>query len=156
LNEFNTILGKAELAGKADHGAMQALGQELVNFYASEVSRIGRDVMQYQVDVWNRHNEQAFNVLKNDPELGGNRINTTLGNAKYVLEQFGGSKAEQDRLMASLDRSGISHNRDFVALLHRMSERYREPEPVSPNLPSVRTNEPGQRNWYDTVDVPKA
>lgn len=152
LSEFNTILGKAELSGKADHAAMQALGQELVDFYAREVDRIGREVTKHQVDVWNRHCEQEFNVLKNDAELGGNRINTTLGNAKYVLEQFGGSKAEQDRLMASLDRSGISHNRDFVALLHRMFERYREPEPVSPNLPSVAANQPGQRNWYQTVD----
>jgi hypothetical protein len=152
LSDFNTILGKAELAGKADHATMQALGQELVNFYAQEVDRIGREVMKYQVDVWNRHCEQEFNVLKNDPAIGGNRIDTTLGNAKYVLEQFGGSKDEQSRLMASLDRSGISHNRDFVALLHRMYERYREPEPVQPNLPSMPARQPGQRNWYETVD----
>ena len=156
LGEFNTILGKAELAGKADHAAMQALGQDLVNFYGQEMARVSREVMQYQVDVWNRHCEQEFNVLKNDPEIGGNRIDTTLGNAKYVLEQFGGSKDEQTRLMASLDRSGISHNRDFVALLHRMFERYREPEPVQPNLPSVAAKQPGQRNWYETVDGGKA
>jgi hypothetical protein len=153
LKEFNTILGEAELNGKADHAAMQQLGQKVMDLYAGEVQRIGEQVMKYQVDTWNRHLETELNVLKSDPALGGNRIDTTLGNAKYVLEQFGGSKDEQDRFMATLDRSGVSSNRDFVALLNRMFERYREPEPVSPNLPSVKARVPGQRSWYDTVDV---
>lgn len=151
LGDFNTLLGKAELAAKTDtHAAMQALGQDLVSFYASEVQRISQDISKYQVDVWTRHVEQEFSQLKADPALGGNRIDTTLGNAKYVLEQFGGSKEEQARFMATLDRSGVSSNRDFVALLNRMFERYREPEPVSPNLPSVQAKQPGQRNWYES------
>lgn len=155
LKEFNTILGEAELSGKADHAAMQQLGQKIMDLYAGEVQRISQDVQKYQVDVWNRHLESEFSALKADPSLGGNRIDTTLGNAKYVLEQFGGSKEEQDRFMATLDRAGVSSNRDFVALLNRMHERYREPEPVSPNLPSVKAKVPGQRSWYDTVDVGK-
>lgn len=153
LKEFNTILGEAELSGKADHAAMQQLGQKMMDLYAQEVQRIGQQVQQYQVDVWNRHLESELNVLKSDPELGGNRIETTLGNAKYVLEQFGGSRDEQDRFMAVLDRAGVSSNRDFVALLNRMFERYREPQPVPSNLPSVPAKSPGQRNWYDTVDL---
>lgn len=155
LAEFNTILGEAEISGKADHAAMQALGQRMMDLYAGEVERIGKQVQQYQVDVWNRHLEGELNVLKSDPELGGNRIDTTLGNAKYVLEQFGGSKEEQDRFMAVLDRAGVSSNRDFVALLNRMHERYREPQPVPPNLPGSKTaaKGPGSKGWYDTVDV---
>lgn len=155
LAEFNTILGEAELTGKADHAAMQQLGQKIMDLYAGEVQRIGEQVQQYQVDVWNRHLESELNVLKSDPQLGGNRIDTTLGNAKYVLEQFGGSKDEQDRFMAVLDRAGVSSNRDFVAMLNRMHERYREPEPVPPNLPSVKPNNrgSGSKGWYDTVDV---
>lgn len=155
LAEFNTILGEAELAGGAKHEAMQALGQKVMDLYAGEVQRIGEQVQKYQVDVWNRHLETELNVLKSDPELGGNRIDTTLGNAKYVLEQFGGSKEEQDRLLAAWDRAGVSSNRDTIALLNRMFERYREPEPVPPNLPSVKPNNrgAGQKGWYDTVDV---
>lgn len=155
LKEFNTLLGEAEVSGKADHAAMQQLGQKMMDLYANEVQRIGKEVTQYQVDVWNRHLETELNVLKSDPELGGNRIDTTLGNAKYVLEQFGGSKAEQDRFMATLDRAGVSSNRDFVALLNRMFERYREPEPIPSNLPSTKAKDrgAGQKGWYDTVDV---
>lgn len=155
LKEFNTILGEAEISGKADHAAMQQLGQKIMDLYAGEVQRISQEVSKYQVDVWNRHLESEFNGLKSDPALGGNRIDTTLGNAKYVLEQFGGSKEEQDRFMATLDRSGVSSNRDFVALLNRMHERYREGEHVPPNLPSTKSKDraAGQKGWYDTLDV---
>ena len=153
VGAFNAILGQFELDSKADHARVQALGQSLVDFYHTEVQRIGEQVMQHQRDVWNRHNETLINELKSDPELGGNRIQTTLGNAKYVLEQFGGSADEQKALLAELDNAGVSNSRRFIALLNRMYERYREPAPVQPNLPAARaTNQPGARNWYDRVD----
>lgn len=157
LAQFNDILAETELSGKADHAVMQQMGQKLMDLYANEAQRIANDFRQYQVDVWNRHLESEVSSLKADPQLGGNRIDTSLGNAKYVLEQFGGSKEEQTRFMEKLDRSGISSSIEFVSLLNRMHERYREPQPVSPNLPSQKTNTgPGARGWYDSVDVGKA
>ena len=154
LAQFNDILGEAELSGKADHAAMQQMGQKLMDLYASETQRIANDFRQYQVDVWNRHLESEVSNLKADQTYGGNRIDTSLGNAKYVLEQFGGDKQEQARFMEKLDRSGISSSIEFVSLLNRMYERYREPQPVHPNLPTSKPNgnQPGQRNWYDKVD----
>lgn len=154
VQAFNDILGEAELSGKADHAVMQQIGQKMMDLYASEAARIANDFRQYQVDVWNRHLEGEVSKLKADPQYGGNRIDTSLGNAKYILEQFGGDKAEQARFMEKLDRSGISSSVEFVALLNRMHERYREPQPVAPNLPTSKTNgnQPGQRNWYDKVD----
>jgi hypothetical protein len=157
VEAFNEILGEAELSGKADHAVMQQIGQKLMDMYADEVQRVANDFRKYQVDVWNRHLESEVGKLKADTQYGGNRIDTSLGNAKYILEQFGGTKDEQARFMEKLDRSGISSSVEFVALLNRMHERYREPQPVQPNLPSQKTNTgPGARGWYDTVDVGKA
>ena len=158
LAAFNDILAETELSGKADHAAMQQMGQKLMDMYAGEAQRIANDFRTYQVDVWNRHLESEVSKLKADPQLGGNRIDTSLGNAKYVLEQFGGSKEEQTRFMEKLDRSGISSSIEFVALLNRMHERYREPQPVSPNLPMTKSGGrgPGEKGWYETVDIGKA
>jgi hypothetical protein len=154
LAAFNDILGEAEISGKADHAVMQQIGQKLMDMYSAETQRIATEFQKYQVDVWNRHLESEVSKLKADAQLGGNRIDTSLGNAKYILEQFGGSKEEQTRFMEKLDRSGISSSIEFVALLNRMHERYREPQPVPPNLPTPKANggQPGQRNWYDKVD----
>lgn len=146
VGEFNGILGKFELATKADHAATQALGQELVNFHAQEVMRVVQERDQYQRDVWNRLNETRINELKSDPEIGGNRVETTLGNAKYVIEQFGGSKDEQAKLLAEMDNGGVSNSVRLIRFLNNIFERYREPTPVPPNPPSLPKGQ--GRNWY--------
>lgn len=160
LDKFNGILGKAELAGKADHAAMQALGQELVDFYQTEVSRIGQQVAKYQVDVWNRTVEQRVNDLKKDSELGGNRIETSLGNAKYALESLvpGFSKEDAAEWIKVADAGGVSHHRLTIKLLNKIYEMFAEPEPVNEGLKPVnnQTKSPGQRGWYDSVDGQKA
>lgn len=153
LDKFNQLLGETELAGKADHKAMQDLGQKLVDFHAEEMQRIANDVRQYQVDVWNRHKEDLINKFKSDPEIGGNRINTTLGNAKYAFENYLGLNGEQRKdLLVALDNAGVSDHPEFIRGLNNLYERLKPPEPVQPNLPSGQKSG-RQRNWYDTQDV---
>ena len=153
LGEFNTILAGTEVAGKADHAAMQELGQKLVDFYRDEVGRISEAVAANQRNVWNRLTEQRFNELKNDAELGGNRIDTTLGNAKYALEALVGlSKQEASQLISVMDAGGVSHHRLAIKMLNNIYELLREPEPVPPQLPSMPSREAGQRGWYNSLD----
>jgi hypothetical protein len=153
LKEFDSLLGTFETGAKAEHGQVEALRQNLVNFYHTEVQRIGEQVAKHQVDVWNRMKEGWINDLKSDPQLGGNRIDTTLGNAKYAFENYLGlNKQQQDQLMTILDNAGVSSHPLLVRGLHGLYQRFREPEPVSPNppIPQNKGKEPGQRGWYDS------
>jgi hypothetical protein len=155
VGEFNTILGKFETDAKVDHAQVQALGQQLVDFYNGEVKRIGEQVAKHQVDVWNRMKEGWINDLKADPELGGNRIDTTLGNAKYAYENYLGlNKQQQDALMTVLDNAGVSSHPLLVRALHGLYQRFREPEPVpsNPLITSSKGKEPGNRGWYSAID----
>lgn len=159
LSGFDKKWGDFEVANKIDHSQMQALRQEVINDYVAEVQRIGADVAKYQRDVWNRTIETRINELKADPELGGSRIETVLGNAKYVIEDFGGlSKAEQSELLAVWDNGGVSNHRLTVKLLNNIFERFQPPQPVQPNNPAASKlmSQPGQRRWYDTVDGAKS
>lgn len=168
IEKFNGILAKAEVSGKADHSVLQTAGQELVDLYRGEVERIGKEVAQNQVTVWNRLVEQRVNELKNDPDLGGNRIETTLGNAKYALESLMPevsknlpvpfTKQDATDLIRIMDAGGVSHSRLTIKLLNAFYELLREPEPVPANLPLSATTpkEPGQRGWYDKVDGGRA
>jgi len=153
--KFDELIGKAELSTKADHAAMSAMRQELANLYVEEVNRIGQQVAKHQHDVWNRLVEQRVNELKSDPQLGGNRIETTLGNAKYALETMVGlSKDEATTLIAVMDAGGVSHHRLMIKALNGIYELLREPEPVPGTLPlhAQTSKEPGQRGWYDSVN----
>jgi hypothetical protein len=152
--KFDELIGKAELSSKADHAAMSAMRQDLANLYVEEVNRIGQQVAKHQHDVWNRLVEQRVNELKADPQLGGNRIETTLGNAKYALETMVGlSKDEATTLIAVMDAGGVSHHRLMIKALNGIYELLREPEPVPGTLPlhATTSKEPGQRGWYDSV-----
>ncbi len=155
LKQFDGLLGTFETTAKAEHGQVEALRQNLVDFYHTEVQRIGTEVAKHQIDVWNRLNETRINELKADPVLGGNRIETTLGNAKYALENFMGlSKQEVADVLQVWDNGGVSNHRLTIKALNSLYERFREPEPVPPNpmVPPTKRNEPGQRGWYSAID----
>lgn len=150
LSEFDKQLGEFETNGKVDHGVMANIRQMVIDKYLSEMKRVSEQVAQYQRDTWNRINEQRINELKSDPQLGGNRIETTLGNAKYALESMVGlSKDEAKQLIEVMDAGGVSNHRLMIKLLHGVYERLREPEPVQSNPSPI---ERGQRNWYSQVD----
>lgn len=157
LKEFDSLLGTFETGAKAEHGQVEALRQDLVNFYHTEVQRIGEQVAKHQIDVWNRMKEGWINQLKSDPELGGNRIDTSLGNAKYAYENYLGlNKQQQDELMTVLDNAGVSSHPLLVRGLNGLYRRFGEPEPVSPNQPNTpnKGKEPGARGWYDDGPIP--
>jgi hypothetical protein len=161
--KFDELIGKAELSTKADHAAMSAMRQDLANLYVEEVNRIGQQVVKNQHDVWNRLVEQRVNELKSHPVLGGNRIETTLGNAKYALEGLlpeltknspaPFTKQDAADLIKIMDAGGVSHSLLMIKALNGMYEAYREPEPVPGTLPlhATTSKEPGQRGWYDSV-----
>jgi hypothetical protein len=142
-----------EIAGKTDHALMGATRQELVDYHIKEVQNVINAQQQLQRDVWNRYNEQQIAKMKADPELGGNRLETTLGEAKRAYETFGGlTKQQSDELLVALDNGGLSNNPLFIRFLRNLDVRFREPEPVSPNLPGAPPNARGQRNWYEKID----
>lgn len=155
MAKVDTVFGKLETTSKADHALVEAVRQELADYHIAEIQRVANDIAKHQVDVWNRLREQRVNELKSDPQLGGNRIETTLGNAKYALESmFGLSKTEVSELIAVADAGGVSDHRLFVKLLHNAFEKYGEPHPVPSNpMPMApKGRERGQRGWYENVD----
>lgn len=153
IEKFNTLLGEAEVSGKADHKVIQELGQKLVDFHAEEMQRVAKEVTKFQIDTWNRYKEGKVNELKADPEIGGNRIETTLGNAKYAFDNYLGLSADQrSKLMVALDNAGISSDPEFIRGLNNLYERLKPPESVQPNLPSKSAKGDRNRNWYETTD----
>lgn len=152
LSVFDTRLGELELKGKLDHAAVQEIRQHAIDTYLREGERLAEQIDQRNRDVWNRMKEGWINDLKADPELGGNRIETTLGNAKYAFESMLGlNKAQQTALLQVMDNAGVSDHPHFIRALHNLYERFREPEPVPANPPMrPGSREAGQRGWYDT------
>jgi hypothetical protein len=156
--KFDEIVGKAELAAKTDpHAALATFRQDAVNFHIEEIQRVAKAVQDNQINVWNKLVETRVNEIKSDPKLGGNRIETSLGNAKYALENLipGFSKEQAARWLKVADAGGVSHDLSTIQLLNAIYDVFAEPEPVNDGQPlnAKQTKQAGERGWYDKVDA---
>lgn len=95
LEAFTGILGEYENRIVTDpvqaHAAMQEMGQKMVDLYAAEVKDQVERSARLQRDVWDRTIESWRGEFREDPELGGNRAETSLSRMAGLLEMYGQS-----------------------------------------------------------------
>lgn len=159
LASVDKKLGDFQIANKLDQAVVQGLRQELINEYIADRTALGNDLLKYQHDVWNRTIEKRISEFRADPELGGSRAETTLGNAKYVLESWSGlTKPELDAMLKTWEAGGIQVDRLTIKALNNIYARFQPPQPVESNNPAASKimSQPGKRSWYDTVDGAKS
>ena len=70
---------------------------------------------------WDTLNDTWKTELRNDPELGGNRLETTLSLAKAVVEEYL-APAEQAEYMAHMRNNGMGNFKLHVKLLHNIGK----------------------------------
>lgn len=143
VKQFTEILGDPNLSA-------QERGQKLVDMYAAEVKGVHENYAQQQIDTWRQLNDQWKEELRADPELGGNRVNTTLSIAKAVIEEFGGSKEQQAALLSHVDNNGMGNYAGFVRLLHNIGTALNVLEDKIIAAPSSSPSTPKSKaeRWY--------
>lgn len=135
--EFTDVLDD----GKLSH---QERAQKLVDLYAREAQRFASEMQTQQKKAWNDFTDGLKADFKADPDLGGNRQDTTLGVAKAVIERFGGTPEQKSDLYAMLDHTGMGNHKGLVRVLNNVFETFmREGKAVPGNPPSLR--KPGGR-----------
>lgn len=99
LGEFTKILADVELA-KGDHAKMQEYGQKLVERHIAEVQDAIKRVGEHNTKAWEKQTSDWKEAFVKDPEIGGNRQETTIQSAKVALTESGAlAKAEFKQLM---------------------------------------------------------
>lgn len=142
---FLDLINKADLPNKERT-------QGLIDLHIGEINRVADEAGKYQRKVWDDLNTGWKSDLRNDPELGGNRLNTSLSMAKAVIEEYGGSKEQQAALFKHIDNNGMGNYPEFVRLLHNIGRKLNIFEdsivPSNAKAPTMPKG-PGQRGWYD-------
>lgn len=113
LGEFNKELAEFEVNTKADHAAVQALGQKLLERYTSELQRMQENHEQGLSKIKSDWKE----AFRNDPELGGNRINTTKKILMEAINGYAGSPEHVKSLGDFVEQTGIGDNPDLARLI---------------------------------------
>jgi hypothetical protein len=140
---FVDLLNNGELAGKDR-------GQGLLDLHQKEIARVADGMAKHQRKVWDDLNAGWKDQLRKDPELGGNRLNTSLSMAKAVIEEFL-SPEDSVALLKHTDLNGMGNYPPFVRLLHTLGKRLNvfEDSIVVGNPKDTPAKGPGNRGWYD-------
>ena len=144
VKQFTDIIGPKQLP--------QEDAQKLFDMHTAEMQRVIKERDDYQKKVWQTINDTWSTKTRNDPELGGNRLNTTLRMAKAVIEEYAGSPEYARELIAQTTNNGMGNNPEFIRLLHNIGRALNVYEdgivaapPTPPKAPKTR----GNRGWYD-------
>jgi hypothetical protein len=134
LNTFKEVLG-GELPP-------QERGQRLVDMHLAELQRHVQATADNQVKVWNDTQAQWKDAVKADPELGGNRFQTTIQTCISAVNRFGGNAQQRAELLQALDFTGAGNNPAIIRLITNMASRLAEGSPVTqsaaPKQPQTR------------------
>jgi hypothetical protein len=120
----------------------QERGQRLIDMHLQELQRRDDALSQHQIQVWNDTQTQWKDAVKADPELGGNRFNTTIQTCISAVNRFGGNAQQRAELLQALDFTGAGNNPAIIRLITNMASRLSEGTPVTqsaaPKQPMTR------------------
>ena len=119
------LVGKAkEVFGK--YGLTQEAAQELVDFHSNAAQKTLEAYQAQATDYWAGKSKEWVAEVQSDPQIGGNRLNTSLELARAALNE-GLPAADRDRLWADLTDTKIG---DHPVLIKRMVQLGRERQQV--------------------------
>jgi hypothetical protein len=96
------------------------MGQKLVNLYLDEAKANSERLAQQQRQVWDNQNAEWVAAFKEDPEIGGNRYQTTMDRCGKVLERYGhevGSQQEQ-ALRDAFSSTGAGNHPELLRFIN--------------------------------------
>ena len=144
VSEFTEIIGARQIP--------QEEAQKLLDLYIADRQADAAAMQAEQRRVWDSLIDGWKTELRKDPQLGGNRLETTLSMAKAVIEEYGGSPEQVRELLAHTSNNGMGNFPGFVRLLHNIGKALNvfEDSIVPANAqPPKPAKTPGNRGWYD-------
>lgn len=136
IGQFNQMLGEFQVLTKADQAKTQEFGQKLVDYHVSELKQALEYHQKANYQFWEKQQSDWKTAFENDPEIGGNRKETTLKAANEMIRLHGGTAEQQKSLVDSLVNTGMANNPDLVRLLANIGRSFSEGRPVPASKPA--------------------
>lgn len=151
LSAFASKLADIEVKSKADHALLQTFGQELVEMHVAKVQDILQRTAKAQVESFEKVKQEWRQNFVNDPEIGGNRQETTISSAKKFISDHGGTLEQQAEFRNILDRTGLGNHPAVIRLLANAGSAMREPAPLAASVPVKEQLSKTQKLYGKTV-----
>ncbi len=117
LGEFTKELAQFETDTKADHAKMQQFGQKLLDRYVAETQDNNKRLVEYFTNTWEKQKSDWKEAFEKDPEIGGNRKDTTVNAALEFIRTHGGNETQQQEFRDLMESTGIGNHPAMIRLL---------------------------------------
>jgi hypothetical protein len=131
FKEFTNVLADLERDGKADHAITQAMGQKLVDLHINELEKFGQDLTKYYQTAHEQQVASWRESFLSDPEIGGNRFQTTVDAAQTFIRTHGGTEDQQTEFRSLMESSGLGNHPAVIRLLANAQTAYQEGKPLA-------------------------
>lgn len=140
VSKFTEILGDLEKNAKGiDHALVQQFGQKAVDFHVAELQKQSEEFNKYITTSWERTKQEWKDSFLKDPEIGGNRFQTTVDNALNFIRTHGGTPEQQTEFRNLMETSGLGNHPTMIRLLANAGLRMSEGKPLAAVQPVPQT-----------------
>lgn len=140
MSDFTKALAEFEKTSKAEHTEVQKLGQELVNKHVAMVQDAVERLQKNNFTAFEKQKTEWKDAFIGDPEIGGNKQQTTVNAALEFIRTHGGTSEQQADFHNLMEMTGVGNHPAMIRILSNAMDKMREGQPVpakSP-LPSVK------------------
>ena len=132
-------LGAFELDTKADHAKVQAFMQDLLTEHQTVLQETVTRIAEAQAAQWENTRAEWKETIEKDPELGGNRADTTKANIRRFIQTYGGSADEKKAFSEFMNETGVGFYPPLVRMIAKAGELLAEGRPLAakPTTPSA-------------------
>lgn len=136
LKEFTDILSKFETESKTKHELVQKFGQDAVDFYTKQIQKQTEDLTKFYSKSWDDQKVAWKDEFLKDPEIGGNRWQTTINAANEFIGTHGGTPEQQKAFRELMETSGLGNHPIMIRLLSNANRGLSEGKPLAASTPA--------------------
>ncbi len=147
IGDFANTLAEFELKTKADHAEVQALGQALVERHVAEVKNAVDKFTDSLSEAFDNQKTVWKEAFENDPEIGGNRKDTTVSAALEFIRTHGGTQEQQAEFHKLMEETGVGNHPAMIRMLAKAKVAMAEGGPLPGTAPAPLSQNKIQKRY---------
>lgn len=130
--EFNSLLAEMQTTTKAEQAFVQEFGQKLIERHISEVKETVDRLHESYQQAWRKQTDDWKQAFISDPEIGGNRQETTVTAANDFISTYGGTPEQQKEFRALMETTGLGNHPAMIRILAnaKNNAQFSAPKPI--------------------------
>lgn len=117
VGEIHSMLGSFEIASKASHEEVQKFGQAIVEYGLGVVKEEVQKIQKSADEYWSKKTKEFREAFEKDPDIGGNRKETTTQAAREFISQHAGSPEKAAEIRKILYDHKLADHPAIIRLL---------------------------------------